>query len=446
MRADGSTQSTPQAHVAKWPVRIGAWRGVLLCVLLAGLLHLLFLGSVSRIVLMVPGEFADDQAHPIFSTRSIRIENTAPGAVVAAVPAPAKPKAQGAVSLQADEPVATAPKIPTARDAAESVAFVVAPPPEPVRLAQTPAAPASAASAPVTAEAPASQQLPPIPPAPVALLPAVAVAAESVAPLAAAPTVLAPQRSPPISPAPVAAAPASPLASEPAASSAPVATAPGGGLAAYNYLFPGSTRLKYDVAGIVKGFKYFVSGDLLWLQDGSNYTARLEISHFLLGSKVQTSKGAITLRGLEPLRFGEKVRSEVAAHFERDKGKVSFSANTPDVPIMPLAQDQVSIFVQLAAMFAADGQAFVPGSKLVFQAVGARGSEDWEFRVQAPERLKIQGKEWTAYKLLREHRAEYDTRAELWLAQELEGMPIRIRLSQTSGDEIDMVWTRSQKP
>ena len=454
MRADGSTQSTPQAHVAKWPVRIGAWRGVLLCVLLAGLLHLLFLGSVSRIVLMVPGEFADDQAHPIFSTRSIRIENTAPAAVVAAVPAPTKPKAQGTVSLQADEPVATAPKIPTARDAAESVAFVVAPPPEPARLAQTPAAPASAASAPVTAEAPASQQLPPIPPAPVDLLPAVAVAAESVAPLAAAPAAIAPQRSPLVSPTPVAAAPASPLASapalsspaEPAASSAPVATAPGGGLAAYNYLFPGSTRLKYDVAGIVKGFKYFVSGDLLWLQDGSNYTARLEISHFLLGSKVQTSKGAITLRGLEPVRFGEKVRSEVAAHFERDKGKVSFSANTPDVPIMPLAQDQVSIFVQLAAMFAADGQAFVPGSKLVFQAVGARGSEDWEFRVQAPERLKIQGKEWTAYKLLREHRAEYDTRAELWLAQELEGMPIRIRLSQTSGDEIDMVWTRSQKP
>ena len=434
MRADGSTQSTPQAHVAKWPVRIGAWRGVLLCVLLAGLLHLLFLGSVSRIVLMVPGEFADDQAHPIFSTRSIRIENTAPAAVVTAVPAPTKPKAQGTVSLQADEPVATAPKIPAARDAAESVAFVVAPPPEPARLAQTPAAPASAASAPVTAEAPASQQLPPIPPAPVALLPAVAVAAEPVAPLVAAPA------------SPLASAPALSSPAESAASSAPVATAPGGGLAAYNYLFPGSTRLKYDVAGIVKGFKYFVSGDLLWLQDGSNYTARLEISHFLLGSKVQTSKGAITLRGVEPLRFGEKVRSEVAAHFERDKGKVSFSANTPDVPIMPLAQDQVSIFVQLAAMFAADGQAFVPGSKLVFQAVGARGSEDWEFRVQAPERLKIQGKEWTAYKLLREHRAEYDTRAELWLAQELEGMPIRIRLSQTSGDEIDMVWTRSQKP
>jgi len=211
-------------------------------------------------------------------------------------------------------------------------------------------------------------------------------------------------------------------------------------------MFPPSVRLKYDVSGSIKGFKYFVSGELSWLHDGSSYTARREISHFLLGAQVQTSKGAITPRGLEPLRFGEKVRSEVAAHFERDKGKVSFSANTPDVPLLPLAQDQVSIFVQLAAMFAADGQAFAPGSKLVFQTIGARGAEDWDFLLEPPERLKIQGKEWTAYKLVREQRGEYDTRAELWLAPELQGMPLRIRLTQTSGDEIDMVWTRSQKP
>ena len=410
MQAQGSAQKMPLAPVAKRPGRIAVWRGLLLCVLLAGLLHLLFLGSVSRIGPMVPGELADDQAHLTFSTRSIRIENAAPAVAFSTAPAPGKPKALAIVSTQGAAPVAPAPAPAPVHDAAQPLAFVIAPPPEPARLVQTPAAPASAVSAPVTADATVPQHLPPIPPVPVA------------------------------------AVPASPLAGAAAAASAPTATAPGGGLAAYNYLFPASTRLKYDVAGIVKGFKYSVSGDLLWLHDGGNYTARLEINHFLLGSKVQTSKGAITPRGLEPLRFGEKVRSEVAAHFQRDKGKVSFSANTPDVPITPLAQDQVSIFVQLAAMFAADGQAFVPGSKLVFQAVGARGSEDWEFRVQAPERLKIQGKEWTVYKLLREHRAEYDTRAELWLASELEGMPIRIRLSQTSGDEIDMVWTRSQKP
>ena len=214
----------------------------------------------------------------------------------------------------------------------------------------------------------------------------------------------------------------------------------------YNYLFPASTRLKYDVAGIVKGFKYYVSGDLQWLHDGSSYTARLEISHFLLGSRIQTSKGAMTSAGLEPQRFGEKVRSEVAAHFEREKGKVSFSANTPDAPLTPMAQDQVSIFVQLAAMLAADPPRFVPGTDLVFQTVGARGSEEWAFRVGPSERLTVQGKEMLAYKLTREHHAEFDTRAELWLAPALDYLPARIRLSQTSGDEIDMVWVRSQKP
>gem|GEM_PF-427975 len=450
MQAEGSAQKVPVAPLAKRPRRLVALRGVLLCSLLAGLLHLLVLGNVSRLWPMVPGDLADGQAPPAFSTRSIRIENAAPAVPAKTAPALDKPKNQVLNSPQAAAPVAPTATSAPAPEAAEPVAFVVAPPPEPARLAPVALAPvlaaapapASAASVPLAVDAPVAQHPPAISLTPVAAAPVpapvIALATAPIAPSVATPTAPAAQQPLAIAPAPSPAAPA--------ASSAPAAAAPAGGLAAYNYLFPASTRLKYDVAGIVKGFKYSVAGDLLWAHDGSNYTARLEISHFLLGSKVQTSKGVITPRGLEPVRFGEKVRSEVAAHFERDKGKVSFSANTPDVPIMPLAQDQVSIFVQLAAMFAADGKTFVPGSKLVFQAVGARGSEDWEFRLQAPERLKIQGKDWMAYKLVREHRAEYDTRAELWLAPELEGMPIRIRLSQTSGDEIDMVWTRSQKP
>ena len=443
-------------------------RGVLLCVLLAGLLHLLVLGGVSRLWPTVPGDVADEQTPSTFSTRSIRIENAAPAAATKTATALDKPPNQVLGSPQA-APVAPTPPSEPAPHAPESAAFVVPPPAEPARiapmaLAPVPAAilsaaPASAAAVPLT-DAPATLQThasaialvaatPVTVPAPTLTpAPAIAVATAPIAPSVttpSAPATAAAQHPPALASATsLAAAPAAPAVAS--APTAPTAPAPTGAQVAYNYLFPASTRLKYDVAGIVKGFRYSVAGDLLWAHDGSNYTARLEISHFLLGSKVQTSKGAMTPRGLEPVRFGEKVRSEVAAHFERDKGKVSFSANTPDVPIMPLAQDQVSIFVQLAAMFAADGKTFVPGSKLVFQAVGARGSEDWEFRVQAPERLNIQGKDWAAYKLVREHRAEYDTRAELWLAPELEGMPIRIRLSQTSGDEIDMVWTRSQKP
>ena len=406
------------SFIAHVPAR--AWRGLLLTLVFVLLLHLLFLRSVSRLLPDMPDGMAGEDAGRVFSTRSIRIDNR-----------------EAATTAQATQDISKAPKpgAPTAPSAANTGLPLDAPQGNTVSF--------GAEAAPVLPPKTDEGAAPPATAASGASTPASATNALSAAVPEAAPYGMA------TASAPLTAAPANstaPPASEAYQTPTPFSTAQGTPPSAYNYVFPPSVRLKYEVSGIVKGFKYFVSGDLSWLHDGSSYTARLEISHFLLGAKVQTSKGAITPRGLEPLRYGEKVRSEVAAHFERDKGKVSFSANTPDVPLMPMAQDQVSIFVQLAAMFAAEGQTFVPGSKLVFQTVGARGVEDWDFLVEPPERLKIQGKEWTAYKLVREHRAEYDTRAELWLAKELEGLPVRIRLTQTSGDEIDMVWTRSQKP
>ena len=400
-------------------LRTRAWRGLLLTLLLVLLLHMLFLRGVSRMLPDMPQGMAGEDAGRVFSTRSIRIANRE-----LALKAPAPQELN-----KASKPVATPIAPPAANTGlpgdpsqGNTVRFGSEAAPLAAPNADEAAAPpvTAASGATTSSTAPAAPEAPP----------ASMAAAAASAPLAAA----------------ASASVTTPAAADAALALAQVATPKGTVPPAYNYVFPPSVRLKYDVAGIVKGFKYFVSGDLSWLHEGGNYTARLEISHFLFGSRVQTSKGAITARGLEPLRFGEKVRSEVAAHFERDKGKVSFSANTPDVPLLPLAQDQVSIFVQLAAMFAADGQAFAPGSKLSFQTIGARGAEDWDFLLAPPERLKIQGKEFTAYKLVREHRADYDTRAELWLAPELEGMPLRIRLTQTSGDEIDMVWTRSQKP
>lgn len=214
----------------------------------------------------------------------------------------------------------------------------------------------------------------------------------------------------------------------------------------WSLLLPGSARLRYKVNGVIKGFNYYVNGELLWLHDGKTYDARLEISHFLLGARVQTSKGQVTLDGLEPLRFGDKVRSEVAAHFERQKGRVSFSANTPDAPLQALAQDQLSIFMQLAAMFAGDPTRIKPGMPLPFQAVGPRSSENWVFQVGKSEILKLDAGPVPAVALLRERTGEYDTRVELWLAPQLDYLPARIRLTQSNGDEVDMQWISSQKP
>lgn len=209
---------------------------------------------------------------------------------------------------------------------------------------------------------------------------------------------------------------------------------------------PPPARLLYDVKGEIKGFPYHVNGELLWTQDGATYNARMEIRHFLLGSRVQTSTGALSAQGLEPTRFGDKVKSEVAAHFERDKGKISFSANTPDAPLQPGAQDQLSVLVQVAALVAAQADHLSRGTVLAFQAVGPRSAEIWRFTVGDHETLTLPGGTVQALRLWRDPLGDYDPTLEIWLAAEQGYLPVRIRLSQRNGDVVDQLWRETRKP
>ena len=209
---------------------------------------------------------------------------------------------------------------------------------------------------------------------------------------------------------------------------------------------PGSVRLLYSTVALVKGIHWNVNGELLWLQDGESYDARIEYSLFNL-RKVLTSKGNIGSDGLRPLRYSDKFRSsEVAAHFERDKHKVVFSANTPDVPILPGMQDEVSVFVQLGAMFAGAPGKYPAGTQLSFETIGARHPDTWVFEVQGEEKLSLPGGEVQTIKLVRAARREFDRTDELWLAPKLGYLPVRIKLSERNGDFIDQQWRATETP
>jgi hypothetical protein len=225
----------------------------------------------------------------------------------------------------------------------------------------------------------------------------------------------------------------------------PASTKPSETQALQNYAIPGSVRLKYEVRGEKSGIPVFANGELLWVQDGKTYEARMEISILMFG-RVQTSKGQLGAHGLEPLRFGDKVRSEVAAHFDRSKGKVTFSANTPDVAMLPGAQDQLSIFMHVASMIGGDPRRFPPGTELSFQAIGPRSAETWAFTVGNLETLTLPGGTIKALKLSRPPANEYSPRADVWLAPEMAYMPVRIRLKEANGDIADQQWSATQKP
>lgn len=242
------------------------------------------------------------------------------------------------------------------------------------------------------------------------------------------------------------AAAAKPTTQPPHANTAtPTATTLPAAKAVRKFAFPPSARLKYDVKGEIKGFPYHVKGDLQWAQDGKTYNARMEISHFLLGARVQTSTGRMGTHGLEPIRFGDKVRSEVAAHFNYELNKVTFSANTPDVPLLPGAQDQLSVILQMASMLAADPKLFTQGSTLSFQAVGPKSAEAWVFTIGTSEKLGLPGGELNALRVWREPLGEYDSRVEIWFAPEMNYLPVRVRLTQANGDVADQLWKSTEK-
>ena len=287
---------------------------------------------------------------------------------------------------------------------------------------------------PAVAPAPATAPKRPRPPRPVPALspppPPAPVEAPAPEPQAEPETAAAPV--PEAAPV-VAEAPAAPPAPE------PVAPPPA--------LIPSSLRLKYGITGDVKGLSYQASGELLWAHDGQNYEARLEVSAFLLGSRVQSSRGRITPEGLQPQRFSDRSRRERITEFDQALGQVRFSEGAPSVPLTAGMQDQVSVFMQLASLLASQAASYPPGTELTLQVADYRRAGPWRFVVHEEETLRLPGGEVTTRKVSRIVNPGADElRVELWLAPSLGWLPARLRISQPSGDTIDQRWRGSEPP
>ena len=235
--------------------------------------------------------------------------------------------------------------------------------------------------------------------------------------------------------------------SAPPAALAPSIAFPGGppAVAPMAFAIPGSVRLRYGVTGLSRGQLWNLTGQLLWRHDGSQYEAKLEYASPLLPSRSQHSTGNVTAQGLAPLRFSDKGRSEQATHFERDQGTLIFSNNAPQLPLPVGAQDRLSVFLQLAAMLAADPARYPAGTDISVVTVGTRDAEPWLFTVDGDETLVLPGGTVPTRKLVRNPRRDYDLRVELWLGIGMDYIPVRIRLTQPNGDYVDQQWSSTDR-
>ena len=236
-----------------------------------------------------------------------------------------------------------------------------------------------------------------------------------------------------------------------AASSAPAAElpAPPPGLSqtlATTVKLPDSARLAYKVTGNAKGLTYHANAELNWRNALSHYDASMTVSALFIGSRTMSSSGQIVGEGLAPTRFADKYKSEVAAHFEPDKGQVSFSANTPSVPWIKGMQDRVSVFFQLAGMLAATPEKFPVGSVISMVTVGPRDADGWSFLVESAEKINLPAGELDTLKLARQPRKEFDQKVEIWYAPSLGYLPVRSKITQANGDFVDQQLTSVNPP
>ncbi|MEO6321897.1 MAG: DUF3108 domain-containing protein [Polaromonas sp.] len=371
------------------------WRIVAMLALLVLLAHAVLLQT--QPARMGPQSDPASQRVPAFATRSIALppappETVAPPDAPAPPAQPAAPTRKKPVFKQNKAPAQYAPATP----AIESIA-------EPIQenriheapdMASAPDTPSGAPEAPAAPEAGAPADL--------------AATGADTATAAAAPASAA--STPP-----------------PGASQTPVTA----------MALPASAHLDYKMTGSSKGLSYHANGELAWQNTGSSYNVSMTVKALFIGSRTLRSTGQVSDQGLAPSRFSDKSRTEVAAHFEPDKGQISFSANTPAVPWSQGAQDRVSVFMQLGGMLAGNPAAFPVGSSISMRTVGPRDADNWTFFVENEEPLSLPFGSLATVKLSRKPRHEYDQKLDIWYAPALGYLPVRNKITQANGDFVD---------
>ena len=211
--------------------------------------------------------------------------------------------------------------------------------------------------------------------------------------------------------------------------------------------FPPNIQINYTLTGQERGLTYHASGSLKWQTQATPdapsatpapkaYEAELRVRAFLVGSRVWRSTGILTENGLSPVRYSDSGRGERAAHFDTTQNKISFSGNTPGVALQPGAQDQVSLFIQMAATVAAKN--FKLGSELNVQTATARDAVNWVLTLKSEELIEVDGKQLATQRWVCLPRGKFDSQIEMWLSQSHGGLPARIKITQVTGNFIDM--------
>lgn len=212
---------------------------------------------------------------------------------------------------------------------------------------------------------------------------------------------------------------------------------------------PPAARLGFTVQGKVKNFPYQTKAQIDWLPQGDRYEASQELQVPLLGSRRQSSTGRIGKEGLQPEIFMDRSRNERSTTFDAQAGQIRFSRGYTPVAWASGIQDRMSVFFQVAGMLAAAPQRYPQGSKIELPTASTSRVTPWVFTVRGVETLQLPAGTMRALKL--EHHSDSadadGIQSAIWLAPQLQYLPVRIRLLEDGGrDEVDLKLHSHTKP
>ena len=191
-------------------------------------------------------------------------------------------------------------------------------------------------------------------------------------------------------------------------------------------------RVRYGLAGGEQ--------TLVWINEGERYTLTSVASAtgltgmFYRGQFVQTSRGRITPRGLQPEEFwDQRGDKHSSARFDAAQGQLTLlpaSGEPRHFTYRGEAQDALSLFFQLALT------APPPGGQLSYTVFNGKKLREYRYEVGGEATLE------TALGALRTlHLARVvngDGRFEVWLAIDRHYLPVRVLRSDEDGNEIEL--------
>lgn len=185
-----------------------------------------------------------------------------------------------------------------------------------------------------------------------------------------------------------------------------------------------------------------------WFSDGSHYRLDVEIPLPFVGTFSYRSMGNIDDYGLAPVRYEEArgKKASVATNFNRDaRQTISFSRVTTELPLPAGAQDRFSLLWQLVSLVRGAPQRDTPGVTRVFYVADTDQGESWRIQTLGEESIELPQGWVNARHFLRLPRHEDDARKlEVWLAEDLGWVPVKIRQTEPSGQTLELVLKASQ--